>query len=227
MPKRFSLCAFLVAILSSACSTQIGPITVIDTPPSAQPTELSYQGAITLSIKSGQTLVGTNIGYNGKTSDGRALMTINGQPAPKSTADSVNFTGAPVAGTLLTLNTRVTSYDSSKVNLVGTVQITIKNPQVQPGEPAPDALTAFGIPVSYSVSRGEPIPGSLIQYLGATPEGAQFSNVGGYPYRQQFDSVVWNGRLRDKVSLRLDLRVLSFSDDSATLVGTAQVRFER
>ncbi len=139
----------------------------------------------------------------------------------------MNFVGSPVAGTQVKLNTRVSSYDNNTVNLIGTVHILVLDPQPQSGDLAPDAITAFGIPVQYSVNKAEFIPGSGIQYLGQTEEGAKFGGAGQYPYRQQFDSVVWIGHLRDKVGLRLDLRLLNSSDDSATLVGTAQVRFEK
>ena len=189
--------------------------------------QISYDGAIALTIKNGQTLAGTTIGYQGKTSDGRALVIINGQQAPKSTADSVSFVGAPIPGTHLNLNTRVGTFDNNAVNLFGTLHLVVDDPVPQMGSFGPDSITAFGIPVQYSVNKGDSIPGSTVQFVGQTDQGAQFANVEGYPYRQQLDSVVWNGHLRDKVALRLDLRLISFSADSATLVGTAQVRFEK
>jgi hypothetical protein len=189
--------------------------------------QISYDGAIAFTIKNGQTFPGTTLGYQGKTPDGRALVTIAGLQAPKSTADSVNFVGAPIAGTLLSLNTRVGTYDNNAVNLLGTIHLVVDDPVPQAGTFGTDSITAFGIPVQYSVNKGDPIPGSTIQFLGKADQGAQFNNVGGYPYRQQLDSVVWNGHLRSMVALRLDLRLISYSEDSATLVGTAQVRFEK
>jgi hypothetical protein len=194
---------------------------------STSPNQIAYDGAILLTVKNGQTFPGTTIGYQGKTLDGRALVTIAGQQAPKSTADSVNFTGSPIAGTLLTLNTRVGNYDSNAVNLFGTVHLVVDNAAPQMGAFGPDTITGFGIPVQYSVNRGQTIPGSTVQFVGKTDQGAQFSNVEGFPYRQQLDSIVWSGHLRDKVALRLDLRLLNYSEDSATLGGTAQVQFEK
>ncbi len=195
--------------------------------PTTVSNQIVYDGALSVSIKNGQTLAGTNLGYEGKSTDGRALLIIGGEQAPKSTADSVNFVGSPVAGTQLKLNTRVGTYDNTTINLIGTVHILVLDPQPQAGDLAPEAITAFGIPVQYSVNKNEFVPGSTVQFLGQTQEGAQFSGVGQYPYRQQFDSVVWIGHLRDKIGVRLDLRLLNSSDDSATLVGTAQVRFEK
>lgn len=217
----------LIALSISTALVACGglpPFPLGDANPSNQ---LSYDGAIAISIRSGTTFPGTTIGYKGKTPDGRALMTIAGQEAPKSTADSVAFAGSPIPGTVLNLNTRVGTYDNNAVNLFGTIHLSVTSPAPQMGPAAGDAITAFGIPVQYSVNKGNAIPGSTIQFVGKTDQGAQFTNVDGYPYRQQLDSVVWTGHLRSKVGLHLDLRLISFSEDSATLVGTAQVQFER
>lgn len=191
------------------------------------PNQISYDGAIALSVRKGVIFPGTTIGYDGKTTDGRALISIAGQQAPKQTADSVNFAGSPIGGTHLSLSTRVGTYDNNSVNLFGTIHLVVDDPSPVAGNLGPDAITGFGVPVQYSVNRGETIPGSTVQYVGKADQGAQFSNVEGFPFRQQLDSIVWGGHLRDKVALRLDLRLISYSEDSATLVGTAQVRFEK
>jgi hypothetical protein len=224
VPRSF---LFLLSLLLTACAGQLGgPVTIIDTPQTIQQ-DLVYDGAITLAIKNGQTLPGTNIAYNGRTPDGRANLSVAGLPAPKSSADSVNFVGSPAPGAVVNLNTRVTTYDSAQVNLFGTIHVVISNPQPQPGAAAAQTVTAYAIPVNYNVTGGERVPGSLIEYKGKSDQGAEFTNVGGFPFRQQFDSVVWDGRLREKIALRLDLRVLNFSDDAATLVGTAKLIFEQ
>jgi hypothetical protein len=194
---------------------------------STSPNQISYNGAILLTINNGQTFPGTTIAYQGKTPDGRALITIGGEQAPKSTADSVNFNGSPIAGTVLNLSTRVGTYDNNAVNLFGTIHLVVTDPAPQKGNFGSDTITGFGIPVQYTVNRGETIPGSTVQFLGKTDQGAKFSNVDGFPYRQQLDSIVWSGHLREKVALHLDLRLLSYSEDSATFAGTAQVRFEK
>lgn len=222
--RLVAIFAVLSALTLVACGG-FPPLPSGDTPGSTN--QLSYDGAIALTIKNGQTFPGTTIGYQGKTPDGRALMTIMGQAAPKSTADSVSFLGAPIPGTVLNLNTRVGTYDNNAVNLLGTIHVAVDNPAPQAGTVLGNTITAFGIPVQYSVDKGKAIPGSTIQFVGKTDLGAQFTNVEGYPYRQQLDSVIWNGHLRDKVGLRLDLRLLSYSEDSALLVGTAQVQFEK
>jgi hypothetical protein len=189
--------------------------------------ELTYDGAITLSIKNGQTLPGTNLGYQGKSADGRALLVIDGQQAAKSTLDSVNYSGSLAPGTQLNLSTRVATFDQNGITLIGTVHIVVQDPQPQPGNPASDSITGYGVQVQYTVNKNATIPGTTVQYLGSSTQGAQFSGLGQFPYRQQFDSVVWGGHLRDKVAIQLDLRLLNYSDTSATLVGTAQISFEK
>ncbi len=223
-PPIVFLALTLSLLLLSACSLDSLPIIGSAPVPSNQ---VVYEGAIALSIKNGQTLSGTNLSYQGKSVDGRALLVIGNDQAPKSTADSVNYVGEPIPGSLLKLNMRVGMYDQNTVNLIGTVHIEIKDAQPTSGDPGPDSLAAFSIPVQYTVNQFSTIPGSTVQYLGQTKDGAQFSNLGQYPYLQQFDSVVWSGRLRDKVSVRLDLRLITFSQESATLLGTAQIRFEK
>lgn len=217
------LVAFVIPFTLAGCGV-LPPLLPGD---ASSTNQLTYDGAIALSVKNGSTFPGTTIGYKGKTADGRALVTISGQDAPKSTADSVTFIGSPIPGTVLDLNTRVGTYDNNVVNLFGTIHLAVTSPAPQMGTAVGDSITAFGIPVQYSVNKGNAIPGSTIQFVGKTDQGAQFTNVEGYPYRQQLDSVVWSGHLRSKVGLHLDLRLLSFSEDSATLVGTAQVQFER
>ncbi len=225
-PRLFVLALVCLALVLAGCSMVMLPGGGGSTETDAA-NELTFDGAITVSIKRGQTLAGTNVGYQGKSTDGRALLVIGGEQAPKSTADSVNFVGSPVAGTQLKLNTRVGTYDNNSVNLLGTVHILVLDPQPQSGDLTASTITEFGIPVQYSVGRDEFVPGSNLQYLGQTQDGAKFGGAGQYPYRQQFDSVVWAGHLRDKIGLRLDLRLLNSSEDGATLVGMAQVRFEK
>ena len=198
---------------------------------SSSPTEtanaLNYDGAITLSIKNGQTLPGTNLGYQGKSADGRALLLVGPEQAAKSTADSLSFTGVVVPGTTLKLDLRIGPYDNSSVTLLGFVHITVDEPQPAPGDASPDVISAYGIQVQYTVPKNSAIPGTNVVFLGQTPSGAQFSGAGQYPYRQQLDSVVWSGHLRAKVFVRYDLRLIAYSEDNATLVGGAQVKFEK
>ncbi len=225
IPRLFFLALIFFAVVLAGCSGELIPTASVGTPTVAN--SLTYDGSITLSIKNGQTLAGTNLGYQGMSADGRALLLIGKQQAAKSTLDSANYSGSPVLGTQMVLNMRVGTYDQNSVNLIGAVHLEIQDTHPQASDPAPDSITAFSIPVQYTVNKGSTIPGTTSQYLGQTTQGAEFSNLGEFPYRQALDSVVWSGHLRDKVFVRLDLRLLTFSETSATLIGPAQVRFEK
>jgi len=195
--------------------------------PPTPPRQIAYDGAVTLQVASGSTLPGTNITYEGKAPDGRAIMRINGLQALKSTADSVNWTGALVLFSLVDLNLRVVTYDNSGMTLAGTIHLVVQDPTPTPADPSTNLIADFTIPVTYIVSRYQTVPGTVISYVGAKPEGAEFANLDQYPYRQRFDSVVWQGRLRDRVAIRYELRVLDFNDDRAVLGGTAHIMFEK
>ncbi len=225
-PRILLLTILALFLLASGCSGLI-PGGGSDGNATQVPKTIVYDGAITVSVKNSQNLAGTTIGYQGKSADGRALLVIDGLQAPKQTADSVTFKGSQFPGVLIGLNTRVGTYDQNTVNLFGTIHIEIQDPRPDARPPASEMITAFSIPVQYYVNLNDAIPGTLIQYLGNSPDGAKFSNVGEFPYRQQFDSIVWSGHLRDKVGLHLDLRLISAADDKAAVFGTAQVRFEK
>lgn len=207
-----------------ACGSVIGGD---NAPPPSGAQRLVYDGAITLSIRSGSTLPGTTIAYQGRAPDGRAILTLSGLQALKSTADSVTWSGSVLPKTTVTLNLRVLTYDDAAVNLGGTIHLEILDPNPQPGEPSPNLITGYSIPVTYNVPRAATIPGSVVIYMGEKPEGAEFANLDQYPYRQRFDSVVWQGRVRDKIALRLDLRVLNYNADAVLLGGIAKVMFEQ
>lgn len=188
--------------------------------------QIDYDGAVTLSIKAGETLPGTNIAYRGRAPDGRAIMSINGLQALKSTADSVNWSGALVLFSLVELNLRVILYDDQGITLAGTVHIVVQEPNPTPADPAPNAMATYLFPVTFTVGRNDTIPGTVVSYIGANPNGAEFSNLDQFPFRQRFDSVVWQGRLRDRISARFDLRVLDFNAERVILGGTAKIIFE-
>jgi hypothetical protein len=188
--------------------------------------QISYDGAVTLSVRAGETLAGTTIAYQGKASDGRAIMSINGLQALKATADSVRWSGALVLFSLVDLNLRVVAYDDTNMTLAGTIRIIVQEPNPVAAEPAPNPMANFTIPLTYTVTRGSIIPGTTVSYVGAATGGAEFANLDQFPFRERFDSVVWQGRLRDRIAVRYDLRVLDFNEERVILGGTANVMFE-
>lgn len=228
MRPAFLLLLFALLSLSTLAGCAIPGLSGIGVPnPQNPPDLLIYEGAIGVGVQNGKPLAGTDLGYQGKSVDGRALVLIGKQQAAKQTGDSVYYSGAPMPGVKLVLNTRVTTYDQNTVNLLGSIRIEILAAQPAASPISEQVLSAFSIPVQYSVDRNRTIPGTTVQFLGSQPQGAWFSDIGEYPYRQQFDSVVWSGHLRDKLALKTDLRIVAISQDNVSLFGTAQIRFEK
>ncbi len=188
---------------------------------------LTYDAPVSLTIKTGTTVPGTTLGYSGKNEAGAAKVTLASQLALKQVADTVDWQGEPLAGVTLKLNTRVASFDDQAITIVGAAHIEITNLKITPGGSPGTALLEFNSPVTFSLKKNDLIPGSILVYAGATSEGAQFLGVEGYPYRKQFDSLQYVGRLAPKVFLKLDLRVLNFNEGGAIVGGTANIRLEQ
>lgn len=212
----------LLALLALA-ACQALPVQPLATPAR----QITYDGAVKVTIAAGQTFPGTNIAYQGKAPDGRAILSVGGLQALKATADSVNWSGALVLFSLVDLNLRVLSYDESKLDLAGTIHVVVQDPTPTPATPSSRLIADFTIPVTYTVDRNRQIPGTTVSYVGAKTQGAEFANLDQVPYRDRFDSVVWQGRLRDRIAVRVDLRLFDFNDDRAVLGGTARVMFEQ
>lgn len=191
------------------------------------PNTLVYTAPTTLTIKTGATLPGTTLVYLGENENRQAQMVVAGYIAPKQVADTVDWQGTPVPNVNLKLNTRVATFDKNAITLVGTAHIEVSNVMIQPGGTAGTALLEFNAPVTWSLKKDELIPGTKIVYVGATSEGAQFLGLEGYPYRKQLDSLQYLGRINPKVFLRLDLRVVSFSETNLVLGGTANIKIEQ
>jgi hypothetical protein len=214
-----------LAFLLAACSLPSLPF-LPGGSSSQTSSRLVYDGVTWLEIRSGETLAGTTVAYQGKSPDGRALVLINGLQAIKTTGDSVNWSGSLASNSSVELGLRVITFDESVMRLFGSVHIEVLEPQPQPADPAPALLADYTLPVTYNVPRGKAIPGSVVIYQGENALGAEFANLDQYAYRQQFDSVVWQGRLRDRIALRLDLRVISYSAEGVNVGGTARIMFE-
>lgn len=213
---------FLVLTMASCSSLPI-PF-VGGTPTPAR--QISYDGLITLSGKTGQFVSGTSIRYDGKAPDGRAVMNIGGLQGLKSTADSVNWSGALVLFSKVDLNLRVITYDENGITLAGTIHVVVQEPQPTASTLSPNQIAAFVIPTTFTVNRGTMIPGTSVSYVGAQTQGAEFANLDQLPFRDRGDSVVWEGHLRDRIGLRVDLRVIDFNNDRVILGGTVTVVFE-
>lgn len=216
---------FVLLLVSSlalgACSAN--PLAPSTPPP---PNTLVYDAPTTLTVKSGATLPGTPIGYGGKTPTGAAKVLLSGLIAAKQLGDSMDWQGTPAPNTSLKLNTRVMSFDDQAVTFAGSAHIELTKSVVQPGAISGTSQLEFNAPVTYSLNKGETVPGSNISFVGSTADGAQFKGLEGYAFRKTLDSLEYSGRLNPKVTLKLDLRVLNFSNTSVMLGGAATLRIE-
>jgi hypothetical protein len=221
-----SLLRYAGLMLTLVCLSACSALPFLSTAPTPV-NRLAYDAPVSLSIKTGSILPGTMIAYTGKNENGAAKILIAGLLAPKQTADTVDWEGTPTPNVLVRLNTRVATYDEQSITLIGTGHVEISNIAIQPGGAPGTALLDFNAPITFSLAKNEIVPGTNLAYAGSTTNGAQFLGVEGYPYRKQLDSLQYVGRLNSKVFLKLDLRVLNFSEDSAVLGGTANVRVEQ
>ncbi|MHB1296687.1 MAG: hypothetical protein ACYC4R_17050 [Anaerolineae bacterium] len=183
---------------------------------------LTYTLPTTIKVDLGQELLRTGIRYERLGEDG-AHLRIDGQDALKRKGDSVDWEGSPLAGVAVDLAMRVLWYNENAVHLAGTATVNVKDTNPRSGGATTTSAISFTGPVAYAVGKGDPIPGSTLRYDGNTEDGARLSGVDGYPYRKVGDSVVWEGVLRDQVSLRLELRVVQYDEEGLRLAGTASL----
>jgi hypothetical protein len=78
-------------------------------------------------------------------------------------------------------------------------------------------------PIEVSVDRGEYLPGTDIQYVGKTEQGAQVSIGGQDAIKKLGDSLDWRGDMASGVSVDQTLRVALITDESLHNVGTVRV----
>jgi hypothetical protein len=187
-----------------------------------QPARITYNLPTKLTVKVGERLPGTDIQYESLAEKG-AYLRINGQSALKRRGDSVAWQGEPLPGVSVDLSLRVAWYTEEQLYLVGMAKIVVN--QIQPHEmPAmASAPIKYTGPVVYSVGKGVSIPGSTITFQERTEEGAKLGGISGYAYRKGGDSILWEGSLRDRVYVRLDLRVLQFDDQVLRVGGIVTV----
>ncbi len=185
--------------------------------------ELTYQAPVKVTVKPGEDIPGTDITYVGMGEGGAVELLIGGQQATKQKGDSLDWQGTPVEGVEVDLNLRIAWYDSEAMHVVGTCQIEIDRPTVEPVTVPTSALMTYYAPVAYGMAPDALIPGTLYRYAGAAEEGAELSGIEGYPYRKSGDSIVWNGKLRDGIYLKLNARVVQYDDKGLRVGGIATI----
>lgn len=217
MPKltegSFALVLVLALLLGGAvgCSIQSGQ-------PSSK---LTYKLPTVLTVGLGETLPGTDVVYSAYGEDG-AVFLLGGQRALKRQGDSLTWAGEPVAGAKVKLDLRVAWYNEESVHLAGTAQVTVTGVSPQAVSLVAESPIKYSGAVAYSLAKGALIPGTWLSFEGQHEQGAELGGLpeGDYPYRRVGDSVLWEGRLRDDVYVKLELRVIQYNERTLRVGGT-------
>lgn len=219
LPLPLSLPLLCFAVLLLAACTLL--------PEETAPGQLRYSAPTEKKIERGGFLPGTGVQYVAPTEDRGAEMRIDGQTAYKKVADSVDWSGSPLAGVKLDINQRVLFFNEEQMRLGGQVTLLIDDVNPQPLAGAPGSDITFAIPVSYNVDVGDTVPGTTLRLEGIDEErGAEFSgwSVEQLPYKKLADSVIWDGSLRPGVAISFQQMRLAFiGADSVRLAGIVDV----
>jgi hypothetical protein len=189
--------------------------------PPGGPLELLYTAPFETGIEKGSNLPGTGIHYVGLSDTGAEIL-IDDQTAFKQKGDSLGWKGSPAENVDLDLSLRVLWVTEDTIYVGGTAKATVRSPIPEAASfPTEPPVKYSNAPVTYQVKKDDYIPGTLVKYVGKHEEGIELSGVEGYPYRKLGDSIVWEGKLREKVFLQLNVRVLFIADDFINVTGTA------
>lgn len=206
-----ALALCLAALLLPACVTA----------PSGE--ELVLEGPVEMGTKAGEHLPGTQVELL-SISDGTARVSIAGTPAEKKVGDSLDWSGTVREGVELKLALRIIWIGEDEMHTAGTARLRIRQPAPTPQTIISEPPIHYALPMTVTVKRYQPMPGTTISYLGKDPDrGAVFGGVAGYPYRKVADSLTWEGQLREGVLARHELRVILFTDDQAQVGGIVHV----
>jgi len=182
------------------------------------PTTLTYKLPTTITVPVGDVLPGTNIRYQGMSGESARVL-IDDQEALKRKGDSLDWKGTPLPGVSVEVKSRIAWYTDRELHTVGTAKIVVEQISPRAGAANKSSPMQYSGPVAYGLAKGATIPGSSVTFVGKTAEGAQLGGMAGYPYRKLGDSVVWEGMLRDRMSIHLELRVLQFDEKSLRVGG--------
>lgn len=189
--------------------------------PPGGPLELLYTAPFETGIKRDSNLPGTGIRYVGLSDKGAEVL-IDDQTAFKQKGDSLDWKGSPMENVDLDLTLRVVWFTEETLYVAGTARVTVRDPTpVVASIPTGAPMKYSNAPVTYRVEKGDCIPGTLVEYVSKAEEGIELSGVEGYPYRKLGDSIVWRGKLREKVFLQLNARVIFIAESFIRVAGTA------
>jgi len=188
--------------------------------PGEHPSKLTYKLPTALTVALGETLPGTDIRYEQYDEDGAYLL-LGGKRALKRKGDSVTWEGEPVPGASVKLTLRVVWFNEQSVYLAGTAQVVVSDASPRSEPPITTSPVKYTGVVAYSLAKGAYIPGTTLIYAGQEEQGAAIGGLSEdeYPYRHAGDSVLWEGRLRDDVHIKLELRVIQYSERTLRVGG--------
>ena len=185
------------------------------------PLELIYTAPFETGIEQGSDLPGASVHYVGLSDKGAEIL-IDDQTAFKQKGDSLDWKGRPVEDVDLDLTLRVLWFTEETLYVGGAAKVTLWNPTPEVASiPTEVPVSYSNAPVTYRVEKGDYIPGTLVKYVSKQEEGIELSGVEGYPYRKFGDSIIWEGKLREKVYLQLNVRVLLITESFINVTGTA------
>jgi len=191
--------------------------------PGGGPLELLYTAPFEAGIEKGSDLPGTGVHYVGLSDKGAEIL-IDDQTAFKQKGDSLDWKGSSLENVDLDLTLRVLWFTEETLYLGGTARVTVRDPTPEAASiPAEVPVKYPNAPVTYRVEKDGYIPGTLVKYVSKQEEGIELNGVEGYPYRKFGDSIVWEGKLREKVLLQLNVRVIFIAEEFITVVGTANL----
>jgi len=190
--------------------------------PPGGPLELLYTAPFETGIEKGSDLPGTGIRYVGLSDKGAEIL-IDDQTAFKQKGDSLDWKGSPVENVDLDLTLRVLWVTEQTLHVGGTAQVTVRDPRPEAASIPEVPVKYSNAPVTYRVEKGDYIPGTLVEYVSKAEEGIELGGIEGYPYRKLGDSIVWKGKLREKVFLQLNVRVIFIAESFIRVAGTAAV----
>lgn len=220
--KSWPLVLFSCILLLSGCIGGDGEET-----PAATSVPAADQVVLTAPYRAvldeGESVPGAQLEYVSKDDDGIHVR-IDGENAVKKVGDSFNWRGSPADGVELDYGLRVMGVYLDVFQAWGTVDIIVQNPFPIVSELPSEAPITFSAAVaSYTVEKGQQVPGTTYTYVGKTDKGAEFDGVEGYRFREIADSLDWSGQLRSNTFVDLTMRVKSIKEDEVELVGTATV----
>ncbi len=171
-------------------------------------------------VDAGQTLPGTDIQLISIGSDG-AEFTIAGLRSTRRAGDSLDYDGPwpNIAGVTYNARLRIYTVGDNNVRVAGVHRLVVEN--VNPITGSPDLANAAQFPATFTVAKGEVIPGTTFRYAGMDDRGAQIGGLpeGDYPYFKTGDSIVWQGTLRDDIPARNVVRVLFYTENTLQVGG--------